>query len=741
MQVASYLIDDEGTLVAARRLAAAIRAPLRATLRLLRTLPAVRVPACAPSADPPYTSLRDVIAALASLSNDQVANVLLHLHPLELIHLSKPLLHAGLARYATPSTTHPLDLRDPLFLHQALPAASMALPLWRAHCDHLLDIVSSLDNLPLAALKLSYTGAITCNTLSKIAGTLRNLQIFSPPLPAHISFLGTATNLTELSLVSACPPEGSLLAALASLPLKALEVVLPQLSAHDSALLCEHFDAGDVAPCANGSLAGPSRGASISASARRSLPPGLGAALARLEHAHLRTFCCDAGGPAPPWPPLLARVLPISNLQTFTCHPYSLHSCGAFGGSPSPLVLSAHAALTLRATTISLCWPQGWQRWGDRSHASTRERVAVSGADAQDVFTAAAAAMPHLRSAALDCRACSAEHLEALLQLSHLETLRLEGLQLSVAAAAAKWLQMLPCMRDLRLGLLPTAAPAPGTDDAGRNRVYRTLVEDLRLWSMPLTRLSFAEIPVTAATCGAIGSPSTLCSLEWSVTDGTADAALQSSSVAAFAHMLRSCSTLTSLRLPFWPRPADAGPLVAALVCLRELRELSVVFRAPAEPPDTAASPVSSEERAGTGGSSAGAPATPVCLLALEHLHVHLTGGDRGHLVQFVELLNLQAPKLEALRLQCDVDAEDVQPHALVRTIQSMPLLHTLHMPGGCMQAAEDVAVIAPAISRLPRLQELVFWGSVGVVGEAWRSVVKLPLGRGVVEFALHGDD
>lgn len=748
--MASYLIDDEATLVAARRLAAAIRAPLRATLRLLRTMPAIRLPACAASLVPPYASLHNVIDAMATLSHEEVANVLLHLHPLELIHLPRPLLRAGLSRYASPTTAHPLDLRDPLFLHHILPAPSMALPLWRAHCDHLLDIISHLndrdrnacagnggagaggakEDLPLAALKLSYTCAITSKTLEAIAGTLRVLQIFSPPLPAHISFLPAATQLTELSLVSACEPQGSLLAALSALPLlQTLEIVLPRLSPADTALLRFSIDSGAFSTPVVGSAAC----CSTSGTARMPPPTPLAAALANVSHAYLRTFTCDGGG-GPAWPPLLGYFLPIPTLKEFTCHPYTVP---AEDIPSSPLLRAAHTGAELRASKLSLCWPDQWPRWGGRPPATPRERHSVSGADARDVFTAAAAAMPQLRTVALDCAACDSAHLEPLLQLSHLQSLRLEDVQLSVVSAAAKWLQGLHRLCDLKLGLLPTAPVAPGADDAGRERLFKTLVEDLRLHEMPLTRLAFAEVPLTPATCGALGSLSMLRELSWTVRDA---APPHSDTVAAFAATLRSCSTLTAVRIPFWPRAADAGQLVAALVSLRALRELTVAFNAPAEAAGAApAADADAVDAPPEPAASGGAP--HACLLALESLHVHLTGGHGEHLMHFVERLNLQAPKLSTLKLQCDEAMEALQPETLVRTLGRVPHLHTLHLPGSCMQAADDVAVLGPAICALPRLQELVFWGSVGVMGEAWRGVVQLPLCRGLVEVPLRAEE
>eukprot|EP00892_Ulva_mutabilis_P004319 jgi/Ulvmu1/2259/UM013_0106.1 len=791
---ASVLIDRQGEHEIACRLAAAIRGPLRASVRLLKLMTDVRLPACQqPRIRPrsrhsrallpaPLPALTDTLTALETLSRDGAITVLSHLHPLELVHLPVPLLCTALGPCATPPGA--LDLRDPLLRHITTPTESSAIPQWQFHCNHLLEIIAkqlhkqreqhkqrelrkrrelqkqredgdkedrdkedrdkedrdkeetdaSAPCISIPALRISYVNAITAGSLSVLGPDLRSLELYSPPRPPHICFLPTANALTTLKIVSASAPTSSLIRALVALRcLKTLDLALGALEESDMHLLNCHFsaEAAPVAvkpgstlmtPCTcSGACSCSSSGRSGSSGSRGSdvLLRRLACALAGLTAVHLHTS--SRHDTRQPWPPMLAQLLPVATLRHFFCYPFTL-PCG---GSPQRAIMRAirasHSKLPMRS--LCLCWPSMPQHITAQHGGAQLARVA--GTDVRAVFAAAAAAMPLLDTVQLDASGCIANDLSPMLGMRQITRLRLEGLSVPVASAAVRSLNGLCFLADLHFGLQLPAGTAGG---AFPERQYNDLLRDLRLSAMQLTRLGYADVPVLPAACTAVGRLPQLHELSWTLSDASVLGVLGAAHMTAFADMLLACTGLRTLHMPFWPRAAHAGPITAALAGLADLRGLAVTFVAPMDAPELPAAAV------GEPGADA---AAPLELRALESLDVHMTRGAAGHLLTFVEQLDPSVPNLTTLKLRC---SKELAPEgresvaAAAATLERTPQLRQLHLPGGCMQ---HMPVLSAAIGSLSALRELVFWGRVGVMEEAWRPLVQLPLDRGLVEIAL----
>ena len=717
-QAASFLRDHVCVDAAGRRLAAAVRVPVR---RHLSNLPSFIIPYLPAASPPPPTpdltdALAEATASLATLSRDDLAAVLCHLHPLELPYLSKPLLHFALAPYAT--TGRPLDLRHPqsATLSQSSSANSPSatsvsassastVPYWDGYCHRLLRLLADRGgDVPVATLALSHVNHITASYLRPLAHALRDLQLTSPHRALHISFVRCATSLTRLGIVSHHTPQASLIGALLPLcHLRHLEIVLPKLTSADTCQLRARPGA-----LASGRLS--SAVVNIFA---------LSNSLSRVTHAHLRVPSSPVARDSAFWPIMLAQTLPIPDLVELTCYPIQPHDQG-FAACEDRILSPLESESLQKLTALHLALPVP-------TFEASEQPKAEESPDSGEVYElvrcrpvvravccAADGDWQQLQILSLDCHSCGKADLRSLGFLTRLQGLTLVRLPARTAVAVAKHLGRLAALQDLHIGV------QPAVDDEG------PLDLPADVGTLPLTHLELTGLPVTAGTLKMITWLQGLQSLTWRAGAAPVGEADTDDVEGAFVGMLARCCVLTSLHMPFPVGPWAAPEAASALASLRQLRTLAMVPLA------------HTGGGAKAGGGDRGGWRVPPWISSLR---VDLGGADADALLGVLGSITTGSARMTRLDLRCRgslLTAEGCQG-ALAAALRHLPRLEALHIPGECLRGPEGHDVVPSALQGLTRLQQLALPGYKGNLDRLWKTIRDLPLQRGVSGVALSG--
>eukprot|EP00892_Ulva_mutabilis_P004311 jgi/Ulvmu1/2251/UM013_0098.1 len=714
LQAASFLGDRATADETARRLAAAVRSPVRCALTNLPSFILPYLPAASPPPPTPdlTAALAAAAAALATLSHDDLAAVLSHLHPLELPYLPKPLLHTALHPYAT--SGQPLDLRHPLSvsLSQAptatSPSASSAppstVPYWDGYCHRLLRLLADRGgDPPVATLALSHVNHITASYLRPLAHALRDLQLTSPHRALHISFVRCATALTRLGIVSQHTPQASLIGALLPLcHLRHLEIVLPKLTPADTSQLRSRPGA-----LASGRLS--SAVVNIFA---------LSNSLSNVTHAHLRVPSSPVARDSAFWPLMLAQTLPLSDLMELTCYPIRPLKQG-FASSEDRILSPLGSDSLQQLTALHLALPatasDGLDEAPSDNSADSSELYELVRCRpvVRAVCCAADGEWQQLRQLSIDCHTCAKTDLRAVGVLTRLQGLTLTRLPGRTAVSVSKHLSRLGQLRDLHLGQHHGPEDEyPGDLSGG-------------IGTLPLTRLELSGVALTTGILKMIAWLRELQALTWRVgrAPDAPEEEVTAEVEAAFVAMLVRCASLTSLHMPFPVEPWEAPRAAAALASLRQLRTLAMAPLA------------ATGGHAGSGFDRGGWRVPPW----VSSLSVDLSGGDAGALLCVLSSISTGSARMTRLDLRCPgslLTAEGCQG-ALAAALRHLPRLEALHLPGECLRGPGGRDVVPGALRGLTRLQQLALPGYKGNLDRLWETIRELPLQRGISGLAL----